>query len=69
MSQNDSNLSEDELMGVGCLLCILLSVLDLAVSICVGALFSWPWGFAFYFGSIGLFGLFIIRVALKGGAK
>ena len=69
VSNHNTNLSEDELMVAGCLSCILLSILDLAASTIVGALFGLPWGFAFFFGTIGLFGLFVLRKALKDGDK
>ncbi len=69
MSKDDNNLSGDELMGAGCLLVAMLWFMDLAVSICVGGLLGRTFGFAFHFGSIGVFCLFLLIVALKGGAK
>lgn len=69
VSNHNTNLSEDELVGAGCLGCILFSILALAISFIVGALFGWPWGVAFYLGTIGLFGMYLLRKVLKDGEK
>ena len=60
-------LTDDQKEGAGCLIFCLMSFLDLAASVVVGAIFGWYWGVALYFAAIGAFGLWLVRAFMMEG--